>query len=119
MESGCSCSIHSPPLAPRLRHLHCDLDRFQHTLFARFARAGDIKGGAMINRGANDGQTHADVDAAVKGQQLHGDVALVMVHGDDNVIVAFDGAQEDRVGRLGIGDLQATIVAKCDFQGCY
>ncbi len=67
----------------------------------------DIEGRAVIDRCAQDRQADADVDAAIKGEQLHRDVALVVVHGDDDVELAAGGAQKDGVGRLRIGDRPA------------
>ena len=62
----------------------------------------------MIHRSADDWQAHADVYAFIKGQQLHRNVTLVMIHSDNNIELAFDRAQEDRIGRLRVRDVQAT-----------
>ena len=72
--------------------------------------AGDIEGGAVIDGGADDRQAERDVDARevlpfagggidLEAQQLDRDVSLVVVHGDDGVILA--GAQLDEDGIAG------------------
>ena len=58
----------------------------------------DIECSAMVNRGANDGDTKRDVHRPLKVDELHRDVALVVVHGDDEVELFADASNEDRVG---------------------
>ena len=62
------------------------------------ALAGDVEGGAVIDRGAVDRQAERDVHRGVEGDELDRDVALVVVLGDDQVEGAVVGAVEDGVG---------------------
>ena len=62
----------------------------------------------MIDRGADDGQPDAHVDSAIEGEQLHWDVALVVIHGDNNIEFAFDGAQKNRVAWQWVRNIIAT-----------
>lgn len=57
--------------------------------------AHDIKCGAVRRRGDHHGQAALHSDAAVKAEQLHGDLPLVVVHGDDAVVAV--SLQEDGV----------------------
>jgi hypothetical protein len=63
------------------------------------ALARDVKGSAVVDRTAIDGQAEAHVDGAVKGHQLDRDVALVVILRDDQVEGSLVGAMEDGIGR--------------------
>ena len=56
--------------------------------------AGDVEGGAVVDRGADHGQAHRDVDAGLDAQDLHRAVALVVVHRHHQVVVAAAGEEE-------------------------
>ena len=58
---------------------------------------GDVEGGAVIDRGADDRQAERDVDGGSEGEQLHRNESLVMVAGHDRVELAARGADEDGV----------------------
>ena len=65
--------------------------------------AGDIEGGAVIDGGADDGQAERNIHAAGEVDELHGNVALVVIHGDDEIEFAAQGADKDGVGRVRAG----------------
>ena len=46
------------------------------------AGAGDIEGGAVIGRRADERQAERDVDAVVEGERLDRDQRLIVVHAD-------------------------------------
>ncbi len=50
------------------------------------AAAGDVEGGAMVGRGAHEGQAERDVDAMVEGQGLDRDQRLVVIHAERHVV---------------------------------
>src|SRR5258708_15492050 len=52
-------------------------------------------------RGGRDGnrKTSEQRHAAVESEKLRGDLALVVVHGDDRVVIAAAGGDENSVGR--------------------
>ena len=62
--------------------------------------AGDVERGAVIHRGADDRNTERDVYRAFEIDQLHGNVALIVIHRDHQVIGAAHCLQEDGVGRM-------------------
>ena len=66
-------------------------DRRDHRLALRLALPGQVKGGAMRDAGANDGEAQRNVDCLMHGQQLQGNVALVVVHGHHRVEFAGGG----------------------------
>ena len=68
-----------------------------------YALADDVEGGAVGRGSDGRGQAGVDGDAAFEAKQLYGDLALVVIHGDDAVELAAAGAQEDGVGRVGAG----------------
>lgn len=72
---------------PPLRHSHGDIKSILRTSDGGQVLAGDIKRRSVGRGGDGDGQTPLDGDAAVKGEELHGDLALVVVHGHDAVVV--------------------------------
>ena len=45
-----------------VHHLQRDIDRGQEARFLRDSLSGDIKGGAMVDRGADDRKAVADID---------------------------------------------------------
>ena len=65
------------------------------------APAGDVEGGAVIHGGAYEGQSEVDADALFEAVHFYGNVALVVIHGQHNVVSAADGLVEDHVGRDG------------------
>src|SRR5579871_3990347 len=83
-----------------LYHLYGDADRLQHTLFAGEALAGDVEGGAMVHRDAQNRQADGDVYAGIKTVQFDRNMALIVIHGDDQVVVAPEGAGKDSVWRM-------------------
>ncbi len=54
--------------------------------------ASDVEGGAVVDGGANDGEADGDVHPAIEIEELHGDVALVVVHRHHQIVLALDGA---------------------------
>ena len=72
--------------------------------------AGDVEGRAVVDGGADDRQAEGDVDAGevhpfagggidLEAQQLDRDMPLIVIHGDDGVVLA--GAQLDEDGVAG------------------
>lgn len=57
----------------------------------------DVEGGAMVDRGANDGDAERHINRGLEVEQLHGNVSLVVVHGHDQIMRAACGAEEDGV----------------------
>ena len=53
------------------------------------------------------GMPDGDVDGAFEIDQLHGNVALVMVHRDHQVVGAADGLQEDGIAGVGSAAIDA------------
>ena len=61
----------------------------------------------MIDTGANDGQSQRGIHGGIKGQGLHGDVTLVMVHAHEDIgCLPFPG-QKGGVGRQRTLDVDA------------
>ncbi len=50
--------------------------------------------------------------ASVPPQELHGDVALIVIHGHDAVELAAMGPHEQRVGRPGTADVDAGFAGR-------
>ncbi len=61
----------------------------------------------MIDGSADDRHTERDVDPAVEIQELHGNVALIVIHGDDEIERPADSADENGVGRMRAGAIDA------------
>ncbi len=78
--------------------------------------AGDVEGGAVIDRGAQDGNAEGHVHGGLEVEELHGDVALVVIHGDDEIVRAVGGAEEDGVGRDGAFAVDAAGAAGFDWR---
>ena len=71
----------------------------------RFSGSGEIIGGAVINRGADDGQAQGHVNRVMKMDQFDGNESLVMIHGNHRIEFPFVGPVENGVGRKGPGYL--------------
>ena len=57
----------------------------------------------MVWTGAHEGEARRVVDALAKAQRLEGDQPLIMVHGQDCVVLAVVTAAEEAVGGEGAG----------------
>ena len=76
----------------------CLAQSFDHATGLGDALTGDIEGGSVVDGGADDRQPDGDVDARFDAEDLYGAVALVVVHGHDQVVVAAAGEEEGGVG---------------------
>lgn len=77
----------------------------------------DVEGGAVVWGGADDGEAEGEVDGLVEGEEFDGDEALVVIHGDDCVVFAFAGGEEDGVWGVGAGDVDALFAGHEDGGG--
>src|ERR1044071_3562236 len=75
--------------------------------------ARNIEGRPVIYGRAYERQAKGDVDGLAKRQAFDGDHRLVMVTRNDPVKLAARGAQEDRVGGEGAGDVHVLHTATC------
>ena len=62
------------------------------------AGAGDIEGGAVIGRGADERQAERDIDGAVEGERLHRDQRLIVEHAERDIIAGPRLRMKKRVG---------------------
>ena len=67
-------------------HARGEPQRGDEAVGPRLAGAGDVEGGAVIGRGADEGQAERDVDALVESQRLQRDQRLIVIHGDGGVV---------------------------------
>ena len=51
----------------------------------------------MVGRGTNDGEAKGCVDGFIEGKEFEGDETLIVVHGDNEIITAFDGGVKNGV----------------------
>ena len=73
--------------------------------------AGNVECGAVVDRGAEDGDAERDIDGALEVDELHRDVALVVIHRDDEVEFTADAAEKDGVRRVRAGAVAAEFGA--------
>ena len=52
-------------------------------------------------RGDGNRQATLHGDATLEAHQLHGDLALIVIHGDDTVVMPVFGTHENRICREG------------------
>ena len=57
------------------------VSRISHTL------AGYVERRPVIHRGSDDGQSQGDIHSLVEGHQFLGNVALVVIHRNDGIVV--------------------------------
>src|SRR5690625_3177103 len=65
------------------------------------SRAGDAERSSVVNRTPHNWQANADGIAVCEVMHLDGDMALVMVEGQDEIELPLNSAIEDGVGRVG------------------
>ena len=82
------------------------------------AGAGDVERGAVIGRGADEGQAERDVDAAREVDGLDRDQRLVVIHAERRIVGRARGRMKQRVGRRGAAHLDAvraqSLDGRCD-----
>ena len=84
---------------------------FDEAAFVGGSLAGDVEGGAVVDRRADHRQAEGDVDAGFEAEDFDGGVALVVVHGDDDVEITAGGQIKKRVGGEGALDEPAFLLA--------
>src|SRR5262245_61601566 len=105
---GASAAGEFSTLSALLEHPHGDVERLDHALVVGDALPRAVEGRAVIHRYPEERQTHGDVDAAEAGPRLarvvvretdglDRDVALVVVHRDDDVELTAAGPREQGV----------------------
>ena len=93
-------------------HLDCILDGVDKAQLIAVALPCMVEVGAVVHAGADDGQAQRDVDAlhslplllltvVDEADGLEGDMALIVVHADHDVVPAADGLRENAVWRAG------------------
>ena len=98
-------------------HASCETHGGFHVGGVGDVLAGDVEGGAVVDGGADDGDAEGDVDGGLEVDELHGDVALVVIHGDDEIEFAAQAADEDGVGGVGAGAVDAQLAGLFDGGG--
>src|SRR5579872_993004 len=76
-------------------------DRLEQAPFIGLPCPGNVEGRPVINRCSYYGQPDGDVHTQFKAEDLHRTVALIVIHGNDQIEVAALRAIEQRVGRQG------------------
>src|SRR4051812_20401502 len=129
MKSSCAGSIASTMRAstrgscrkcwPNLLRGRCKLYRELHRLDEAagvgLAGAGEVEGGAMVDRGPHERETEGHVDAAAEGSVLEHRQALVVVHRQHGVGVLEALRHEQGVGRNRSGGVYAgRLDRRCD-----
>ena len=84
-------------------HSAGQFEGIEHGLRIGLVGSDDVVGGAMGWRGDRYWQTAMHRDTLLKAHQLHGNLTLVVVHGDHAVIAPLlaDGAHKGGIGREG------------------
>src|SRR5690606_33133512 len=93
------------PACPR--HLPRHAERRDQARRIGDALSGDIIGGAVIGRGADEIKAERDIDAAVKINGFQRDQRLIMIHAEDGVILRPRRRMKQAVCGEGAGDLDA------------
>ena len=91
------------------RHLRC----CDQVLLVRNALPGDVKRGAMVHGGSNDGKPKGCVDRVAKPRNFTRNVPLVMVQCDHGIKLALVRSKEHRVGRHGFRADPVPAIASC------
>ena len=83
------------------------LDGCLHAGGVSDATPGDVEGGAVAGAGTDQRESERHVDGGVEPDQLQGDVALVVVHGEDPVEFTSDSTTQQGVGGEGTAGINA------------
>src|SRR5512139_2351559 len=65
---------------------------FDHARRIGSAFPGYVVRGPVVGRGSDDREPHSDIHAAVKGDHLERHQALIVIHADNDIVVALVGA---------------------------
>src|SRR5690606_12171735 len=95
---GASCT--TDRLAPASGYLSGDVQRSRETGVTGDAGGRDIERGAMVGRGAHEGEADRDVDATVEVYCLEGDQGLVVIHAECGVVASASLGMKERIGSM-------------------
>ena len=70
--------------------------------------AGDVVGRAVVDGRSNDRETEGHVDGLTKPRQFDRNQPLIVVAGNDGVVVTVHRAPEHSIGRQGTGNVDST-----------
>src|SRR5258706_639607 len=85
--------------SPRTGHTRGDAHRLLHAARVGPILTGNIERSPMVYRRPDDRNSQRDIYRAFEIDQLHGNVSLIVVHGDHEVECAARRLQEDGIGR--------------------
>ncbi len=88
-------------VAPPPGHCRRHFDRGFEAVRRDPAGAGQVVGGTVVHRGADDGESQGDVDSVDKVQELQGNQALIVVHADHRGEFAMSMPPEEGIRREG------------------
>src|SRR3546814_7158815 len=71
------------------------------------SRSSNVKGSAVVGRGADDGETKRHINALIKMQRLERDQRLVVIHAERDVISTPYALMEHGIGGKRAGDVDA------------
>ncbi len=92
-------------------HGDCELYCREHGAGIGEVFASDVEGSAMVGAGADGGEADCDVDGCIAREELDGDEPLIVVHGDDQVIFAIQGGEENRVCGKGAAGVDGFLLS--------
>src|SRR3546814_3745699 len=69
--------------------------------------SSNVKGSAVVGRGADDGETKRHINALIKMQRLERDQRLVVIHAERDVISTPYALMEHGIGGKRAGDVDA------------
>ena len=98
----------------RRDQLDGQFDRAGHAARVGGVLARDVERRAVVGAGADDGQAHRHVHSPIASEELDRNQALVVVHGDDEVVLAASGVEEEGVGGEGAGGGDASGLGGLD-----
>lgn len=82
-------------------NLRRHLQRRHEARLIGYALAGNAEGGAMVGRGADEGQAERDIDGIVEAERLGRNQRLIVIHAHRHVILLAGGIVEHGVGGQG------------------
>ena len=76
---------------------------------------GDVEGSSVIDGCADQGKSEGDIDCAIEGQGLEGDVSLVVIHADESVGRFASFREEGGIGGQRTVDVDSASLGRFDF----
>src|SRR3546814_2672154 len=106
-DTGCGSGAWAAVGQPIFRLSCCHFYGCDHGTRIGLSLSSNVKGSAVVGRGADDGETKRHINALIKMQRLERDQRLVVIHAERDVISTPYALMEHGIGGKRAGDVRS------------